>query len=258
MNKLNNLNNLNNLNKQLFININNTKININIDSELINLTEIIRLTNKKIKDNCNNNNISSDDYYFIYNGKLLNNKSIINITTNNNNNNSQIICNSKLKGGIIDAIIDMLAAIVNFLKNAVPLLEEVIMLFDKLIAVIFTLFSPDKFINDVLYGSTAGIKLIFSSFLGSINSDLVSDSSKKNTSGGSGPFGVNEESKAGNKAICIPPTLTNILFLIVCPPLALLLHRGVKGMFQIILCALMTYYLYYFPGFIYAALHILC
>ena len=138
------------------------------------------------------------------------------------------------------------------------LLVDFVKIFFNLVKASITIFTPDKFINDVLYGSTAGIKLIFSSFLGSINSDLVSDSSKKNTSGGSGPFGVNEESKAGNKAICIPPTLTNIIFLIICPPLALFLHRGTKGTLQIILCAGLTYYLYYFPGFIYAALHILC
>jgi uncharacterized membrane protein YqaE (UPF0057 family) len=253
---MNNLNNLNNLNKQLFININNTKININIDSELINLTEIIRLTNKKIKDNCNINNISSDDYYFIYNGKLLNNKSIININTNN----SQLICYSKMIGGftLFDPIFDPIFTIGKAFVSLLGLTERVVEIFITTINAAITIFSPDKFINDVLYGSTAGIKLIFSSFLGSINSDLVSDSSKKNTSGGSGPFGVNEESKAGGKAICIPPTLTNILFLIICPPLALLLHRGVKGTFQIFLCAGLTYKLYYFPGFIYAALHILC
>jgi hypothetical protein len=211
--------------------------------------------------------LNSNNYYLICNNRLLNKHNFNNIE--NKNKNTIVELNLKIVGGILKKamkiVFKLLNPIVSAFKDIIMavvtmtgLLVDFAKIFFNLVKASINIFSPDKFINDVLYGSTAGIKLIFSSFLGSINSDLVSDSSKKNTSGGSGPFGVNEESKAGGKAICIPPTLTNILFLIVCPPLALLLHRGVKGMFQIILCAGLTYYLYYFPGFIYAALHILC
>ena len=71
---------------------------------------------------------------------------------------------------------------------------------------------------------------------------------------GDGPFGTIKE----GKPVCVPPTILNIIFLILCPPLALFLHTGIKGLFQVIVCSLLTLKAYYFPGLIYAALHILC
>ena len=237
-------------------------------------TNLLQLYNindfNELKTNINTKlKLNSNNYYLIFNNKLLTQHNFNNIEKQNTNTNIIVDLNLKIVGGILKKamkiVFKLLNPIVSAFKDIIMavvtmtgLLVDFAKIFFNLVKASITIFTPDKFINDVLYGSTAGIKLIFSSFLGSINSDLVSDSSKKNTSGGSGPFGVNEESKAGNKAICIPPTLTNIIFLIICPPLALFLHRGVKGTFQIILCAGLTYYLYYFPGFIYAALHILC
>jgi len=52
--------------------------------------------------------------------------------------------------------------------------------------------------------------------------------------------------------------LMNLIILVVCPPLALYKDRGITGLFLVIVCALLTYYLYYFPGFLFAALHIMC
>ena len=60
------------------------------------------------------------------------------------------------------------------------------------------------------------------------------------------------------KVVCIKPTTMTLIMLILCPPLALLLTEGIGAWYLIIICALMTYYLYYIPGFIFAALHILC
>jgi len=40
--------------------------------------------------------------------------------------------------------------------------------------------------------------------------------------------------------------------------LALFMDRGIQGMFLVIVCAILTVKLYYFPGLIFAALHILC
>jgi uncharacterized membrane protein YqaE (UPF0057 family) len=237
-------------------------------------TNLLQLYNindfNELKTNINTKlKLNSNNYYLIFNNKLLTQHNFNNIEKQNTNTNIIVDLNLKIVGGILKKamkiVSNLLKPITTAFKDIIlsvgamsELLVDFVKIFFNLVKASITIFTPDKFINDVLYGSTAGIKLIFSSFLGSINSDLVSDSSKKNTSGGSGPFGVNEESKAGNKAICIPPTLTNIIFLIICPPLALFLHRGVKGALQIILCAGLTYYLYYFPGFIYAALHILC
>ena len=76
-------------------------------------------------------------------------------------------------------------------------------------------------------------------------------------------FSTNEEPvKDGiydkKNQVCVAPTLINLIILVVCPPLALYKDRGLKGFFLVIVCALLTYYLYYFPGFLFAALHIMC
>ena len=57
---------------------------------------------------------------------------------------------------------------------------------------------------------------------------------------------------------CMPPTMARMVMLMLCPPFALFLHLGLTGWVSIILCSLLTVYGYYFPGLIYAALHILC
>ena len=67
--------------------------------------------------------------------------------------------------------------------------------------------------------------------------------------------GIYEDKK---NQVCVAPTLLNLIILVVCPPLALYKDRGITGLFLVMVCALLTYYLYYFPGFLFAALHIMC
>ena len=58
--------------------------------------------------------------------------------------------------------------------------------------------------------------------------------------------------------VCVSPSLFRLIILVLCPPLAIFLHKGLAGILSVILCSLMTYFLYYFPGFIYAALIVFC
>ena len=63
---------------------------------------------------------------------------------------------------------------------------------------------------------------------------------------------------AQSSSICIKPTMFHIIMMILCPPFALFMKYGfLRGWFFIIICGFLTYY-YYFPGLIYACLHILC
>ena len=229
---------------QINIIFNNTNKNIVLENNIINRDKILDLIGKlEINDKY------KIDNYLIYNGTILSNNESFKIE-----NNDIIFCNSKLKGGVIDIIINVLTTMAEFVKTAIPLIEDVTMLFVKFIEVLPLIFSPDKFINQIMYGITNGIKLIFEKFLNSIDTDGL----KSNGQGYTGPFGVSEEESTKNRVICTPPTLMNIIFMILCPPFALFLHKGLKGIMPVILCSLMTYFLYYFPGFIYAALHILC
>ena len=62
------------------------------------------------------------------------------------------------------------------------------------------------------------------SFLDSMDTGPVETDESEN----SGPFGISKESKR----VCVPPTMVNIIFLILCPPLALFLQNGIKGFFH--------------------------
>ena len=153
---------------------------------------------------------------------------------------------------VFGPLIDPIFAIGNgFLK----IYEFVVAFFDIFINVIETIpliLKPDKLIDDVIHGLMKGINTIFITLLNSLDLDTMRG--KPKASSGSGAFGVTDKSKK----VCVTPKLINLIILVLCPPLQLFLYKGMKGIFLVIICALMTYYLYYFPGLIFAALHVLC
>jgi len=225
----------------VFINFNNNKIKINANSikELKNIV--------KLKLNINN-------FYLVHNGRILLESKTLDYY--NIYDNSFIDVNLKLNGGVMEIFEAIFSPILNPFKDMIlaivsllELLFEMIGLFFKLFKVIPVLFNPDKLINDVIYGIT---NLISSLINGFVNQFTFNES--KSNNGNSGLFGIEDNSKK----ICIKPTLFNLILLVLCPPLALYIDRGFKGFFLVIVCALLTYYLYYFPGFLFAALHILC
>ena len=59
---------------------------------------------------------------------------------------------------------------------------------------------------------------------------------------------------------CMAPSTFNLFLMVLCPPLALVLHNGLAltNFFNVLLCGILTVKLYYFPGLIFAAMHILC
>ena len=154
-------------------------------------------------------------------------------------------------GGFLAPIISPIIGIANGFNKMAELAVTMIEILVNLLKMIPNIFSPDKLINDVIYGITHGI----TSFLGMVFGSFKEGgkTSKKNENS-EGIFGMDKRARR----VCVSPTLLNLLILVLCPPLALFLNKGFKGIFAVIICALMTYYLYYFPGFIFATLHILC
>ena len=151
--------------------------------------------------------------------------------------------------GIISPIISIAKGFVSLGELAGIIVKVVV----DLIKLTATIFSPDKLLNDVIYGSITGITSMITAIFANI-SNLFGDSLPKKEDGTGGVFGIEDKSKA----VCIKPTIINLIILIACPPLALYINKGWKSIFMIIVCGLMTYYMYYFPGFLFAALHILC
>ena len=155
-------------------------------------------------------------------------------------------------GGIFSPIISPIIAIAKGFVSLAELAGMIVKVIIDLVKLTATIFNPEKLINDVLYGSIRGTTSMITAIFENI-SNLFGDSVPKNDSS-DGIFGI-EDTK---KQICIKPTIINLIILIACPPLALYINKGWKSIFMIIVCGLMTYYMYYFPGFLFAALHILC
>ena len=153
-------------------------------------------------------------------------------------------------GSIFGPIIDPVIAIAKGFLKLLELVMEILQIFPDVIAAAINIFNPTKLIDDILFGIAAGINKVMGAFIDSM--DFSSANPKE--SSGDGPFGTTDK----GKPVCVPPTMINIIFLILCPPLALFLHSGIKGFFQVVVCSLLTLKAYYFPGLIYAALHILC
>jgi uncharacterized membrane protein YqaE (UPF0057 family) len=218
---------------QLLIQLFDGKTIVKIFDKNIKIFEIKNQINKSL--NCKHG-------YLVFNGKLLNDNSTLD--DNNIKNNEILFYNKKLKGGIFDTIIMALVAFMELMINLMKMLVDLIPIFVKVIDVIPTIFNPKRFINDLIFAISFSLR----SLIDGITSSISSGSTPKK----------NINNKSSLPSVCIPPTFANLLFLVICPPLALFLDRGMSGIFHVVICSILTMKLYYFPGLIYAALHILC
>ena len=62
--------------------------------------------------------------------------------------------------------------------------------------------------------------------------------------------------KNNEKESCVKPTFLEVIILILCPPLAIFIRKGMKGFLTILVTTILTCF-YYFPGVLFASLHIL-
>ena len=165
----------------------------------------------------------------------------------------------------------ILEPIINIVKGFIMLFEFIFFLVVNIPVLIETamdIFNPTKLLNDIIGGTVGAITLVAKRVGDLINprtyfgSDPNIDPGKKEDIFGSkpekGPDGkyINPVKSKGKK--CLPPTMLRMILLMLCPPFALFLHLGLSGWLSILICSLLTVYGLYFPGLIYAALHILC
>ena len=155
-------------------------------------------------------------------------------------------------GGIFSPIVSPIISIAKVFVSIGEIVGKILEVFVLIFKLIPSILSPEKLLNDVIYGSITGLTSTITAIFENI-SNIFGDSNSKSDSN-NGIFGIENK----KKQVCIKPTIINLVILIVCPPLALFINKGWKSFFMIIVCALMTYYMYYFPGFLFAALHILC
>ena len=159
-------------------------------------------------------------------------------------------------GGFINIVLTPLETvfkpILNVFKTIVVLIQllvELIKMLPKFFYIFNYLLDPSKIISDSIYGFTTGLKLIFMTTLDTIQGksiNLIKPHIEDDD-----PVNSKRE-----KEDCLGPSVLEILLLLLCPPLAIFIRKGLKGFFTIVITAVFTYF-YYLPGLIYASLYVL-
>jgi len=193
--------------------------------------------------------------------KLVNND--LTLLENKIKNNDNLYLYANIDGGFIDILANVANGFADIFKSMGGVLEDLFNIIKQIILIIPQIFRPDKLLNDVIYGTTMGINNMIGAIMSKFN-NIGTSPEDKEPDGSGGIFGIEDTSKS----ICTKPTWINLLILVLCPPLALYIQLGKGGIygfapwiytiFMVIVCSGMTYYMYYFPGFLFAALHVLC
>ena len=131
------------------------------------------------------------------------------------------------------------------------LIVELVKLITKLLSIVGLIFNPVKLLNDIVTGAFLGIQVLFDAIFQSLNIRNLFGTKRQNN----GILGV---SRTASNAKCVNPSLFRLIIMVLCPPLAVFMHRGISAIINIIITALLTIYGYYFPGLIYAMMIVLC
>ena len=136
----------------------------------------------------------------------------------------------------------------------IKIFEVIIKLFQMLsyvLEMIPVVFDPPRLIDDILFAVSTSISVVLDKLMNSIDVQAKDDDPEE-----SGPMGLNKRVK---EKVCLPPTMTQILFLILCPPLAIFFKFDfLRAIIPVIICSVLCVKLYYFPGLLFATLMTLC
>ena len=145
----------------------------------------------------------------------------------------------------------------------------IIKIFPFIIKTIISLFDPANFIKDLLFGIIIGIEKLMTGTI-DILFGKMKESGEKVPGGKQGLFqdGLFSTKKRdpntgkiieSDNTKCMKPSTFRLIMMILCPPFSIFMKYGLlRGWLWIILCTILTYYFYYFPGLIFASLHTLC
>ena len=163
----------------------------------------------------------------------------------------------------------IVSPISNIIDAVVKIIELIILLVTKIPEILmmaFEIFNPINIVNDSITGSILAIKVVIIGLVDMFSSPSLGSTYSKCKDTGSGLFGYRREkdssgkivkNSCGDGKVCKRNILIKYIIAVLCPPLALSMHLGMKGFFHVIICGFFTVYMYYFPGLIYALLHII-
>ena len=243
----------------IYLSMNSIKIFIEKESK----TDLLFLDKKSIQ--------SIEDLYLLINKKYgLDNNYFLTVTQKTNkivtdknidelmkSDELRIKLNFRLKGGLGIALFAILIFPMIFIGKAFmrlgDVLEKFFNLFIQVIQLIPLIFDPPRLIDDILFGVTFGINQMFRAMSDSASG--LTSTPEDDEAGGGATFDLDKETPTK----CMSPTFTTILMLIICPPLAIFLKLGFwKGFVSAIICGVLCVKLFYFPGLLFAILHVLC
>ena len=143
------------------------------------------------------------------------------------------------------------------------LFSDVLKILPLLIEAAFSLLDPIAFVKDLFFGIMMGIELLMKGiadiFIGKAQETGGKIPGFKNGLFPNGIFGASKETQKGDTVRCLKPTTLRLILMILCPPYAIFMKYGLlRGWFWIILCWILTYNFYYFPGLLFSALHTMC
>jgi uncharacterized membrane protein YqaE (UPF0057 family) len=146
---------------------------------------------------------------------------------------------------LIEIVILLAEAFIKIFEFLFQLLKMI----PKLLTIFFYILDPVGLLNDLIFGFTEGVTMVFEALIDVLFRDLRNTMGKKDA-------GSNEGQ--GHKKVCVKPTYIETLILVLCPPLFIVLRQGfIAGFFPTIICFVLTY-LFYLPGLIYAGLYYIC
>ena len=173
---------------------------------------------------------------------------------------------TKLLDPIFMPIVSPIKNIINAIVKIIELIILLVTKIPEILMMAFQIFNPINIINDSITGSILAIKVVIVGLIDTFSSPSFNSTYSKCKDTGSGLFGYRREkdssgkivkNSCGDGKVCKRNVLVKYIIAVLCPPLALGLHLGMKGFFHVLICGFFTVYMYYFPGLIYALLHII-
>ena len=154
---------------------------------------------------------------------------------------------------LFDSVGNIADVFVKIAKLALYVIKIIIEWIPNLLSIL----NPKNLLPDIVNGTFASLGVLYNYVKTLFSGKLfLSKVLPKQRHQSKGLFGHNSASKQQQK--CVRPTWLRLIIMVLCPPLALFMKVGLTGWFYVLLCTILTVYGYYFPGLIYATMHILC
>ena len=138
----------------------------------------------------------------------------------------------------ITPILEPISRIAALFEKIFEFLMSIMLMFPKILDIFFYITDPRKLMNDLIFGVVKGFYMVIDAIMDTLFGDLRRSMGNKQDKGSN-----NGSASLGNEK-CIPPSMVEILLLVLCPPLAIILKKGISGLFYVIICSILTYFYY--------------